>query len=383
MLDKEASQRPAAESLSENLDAIRAGKKVELNTAGAAPRPKGTDATTTVERASLNQSVRAAYQPDAGKAVTGRQDASASVSGATNKRRNWTAFGAIVAVAAVGIFFVGLNSWGSGAVSISKAVSETNPAIGNYVLRLSSGSMEPVSLDLAEDDTLHEAFSWKSDEPIRLSYTPPFSEDEAYEGTVLPRDLGLGGFTGGRKLFLHVSLEEASTLLSFRTDADKKDNETYAIRLARGDESQALVSCRIEQEGVIGLEAASYNELYDAYLASVDRARLEDIHVGVFPIGLYWARISNLIAYMESDFQSAAAQTQLSTVSQNYVREIISAHSELISTWRDIQSKSDLQSDSNDMWDVHVSNAASGLSDKVREGRIAAFAYDTCNRLVR
>ena len=86
MLEKEPAQRATAESLLENLDAIKAGKKVELKTASAAPKPKGTDATTTVERASLDQSVRAAYQADAGKAVTGRQDASASSSGVPNKR---------------------------------------------------------------------------------------------------------------------------------------------------------------------------------------------------------------------------------------------------------------------------------------------------------
>jgi len=60
MLEKEPRQRATAESLLENLDAIRAGKKVELNTAGAAPRPKGTDATTTVERSLLEQAIQSA-----------------------------------------------------------------------------------------------------------------------------------------------------------------------------------------------------------------------------------------------------------------------------------------------------------------------------------
>ena len=107
MLDKEASQRPAAESLSENLDAIRAGKKVELRRAGAAPKPKGTEATTTVERASLNPPGRAAYQADAGKLVAGRQGVSASSSGAGNTKRNWTAVDtAMAVVAALGVLFV-------------------------------------------------------------------------------------------------------------------------------------------------------------------------------------------------------------------------------------------------------------------------------------
>ena len=377
MLGKEPSQRATAESLLENLDGIRAGKKVELKTASEAPNPKGADTTTTVERVSLNQPVRAAAHTSSTKTATDAQSVIAV--GTKTKKKNRIALGAVVAVAALGIFFAGLNSSSSGAVSISKAVSEINPAIGNYVLRLSSGSIEPVSFDLTENDTLHEAFSWKSDEPIRLSYTPPFSEDEAYEGTVLPRDLGLNGFADGRKLVIHVSLEEASTLLSFRTDADKKENETYAIRLARGDESSALVSCRKEQERVIGLEAAPYNELYDAYRASVERARL-DVIPGRIPDASYSARIPNLISYMESDIQSAAAQTQLSTVSQNYVREIISAHSELISAWRDFRSELDAQS--NVDW-LRPQRVSSGLSDKAREGRIAAFAYGTCDRLVR
>jgi len=106
MLDKEASQRPAAESLSENLDAIRAGKKVELRRAGAAPKPKGTEATTTVERASLNPPGRAAYQADAGKLVAGRQGVSASSSGAGNTKRNWTAVHTVMAVIlSLGVLF--------------------------------------------------------------------------------------------------------------------------------------------------------------------------------------------------------------------------------------------------------------------------------------
>jgi len=137
MLEKEPSQRATAESLLENLDAIKAGEKVELKTASPAPKPKGTDATTAVKRASLNQSDRTAHQADAGNAVTSGRNAPAS--GANNKKRNWTAVGAVVAVAALGIFFVGLNSSSSGSVSVTvtETAISTNPAIGDYGLRLS------------------------------------------------------------------------------------------------------------------------------------------------------------------------------------------------------------------------------------------------------
>jgi hypothetical protein len=135
MLDKEASQRPAAESLSENLDAIRAGKKVELRRAGAAPKPKGTEATTTVERASLNPPGRAAYQADAGKLVAGRQGVSAASSGAGNTKRNWTAVGTVIAVAALGVLFVGLIAGGNEADTSSLIAEGNEPDTSSDCIR--------------------------------------------------------------------------------------------------------------------------------------------------------------------------------------------------------------------------------------------------------
>jgi len=362
MLEKEPAQRATAESLLENLDAIKAGKKVELKTASAAPKPKGTDATTTVERASLDQSVRAAYQADAGKAVTGRQDASASSSGVPNKRRNWTAVGAIVVVAALGIFFIGLNSSSSGAVSVSRIVLTENPAVGDYGLRLSSGSAEPVSIDFTEKRAFTKVFSWRTGEPLRFSYTPPFSEDESYEGTVLPADLGLNGFADGRELFIHVSLEETSTLISFRTGGVRAADEVYAVRLARGNEADASSVCMKELWDDVKAETADYTGLYDDYAVSKERARVDDA------TGIYWstyaARVANLIAYMKSDLQSAEeGLPQLSPASQPLVESVSEAHAKLSEAWSNMRSISLRESASE--WDSawsEINLAESSLS---------------------
>ena len=362
MLEKEPAQRATAESLLENLDAIKAGKKVELKTASAAPKPKGTDATTTVERASLDQSVRAAYQADAGKAVTGRQDASASSSGVPNKRRNWTAVGAIVVVAALGIFFIGLNSSSSGAVSVSRIVLTENPAVGDYGLRLSSGSAEPVSIDFTEKRAFTKVFSWRTGEPLRFSYTPPFSEDESYEGTVLPADLGLNGFADGRELFIHVSLEETSTLISFRTGGVRAADEVYAVRLARGNEADASSVCMKELWDDVKAETADYTGLYDDYRDSKERARLNDS--GSLLYTTWAARAANLISYMESDIQSdGAAAPQFSPASQPLVERITAAHTELSAAWSNFRSVAQRQSDSEweDAWDT-IYEAESSLS---------------------
>ena len=273
MLEKEPSQRATAEALLENLDAVRAGKKVELKTASAAPKPKGSDATTTVERASLNQSVRAAFSSRSSKTATGAQSVIAA--GTKNKKKNWIALGAVVAVAALGISFLVSNSSASGAVSVSRIVSDGNRAIGDYGLRLSSASVEPVSIDLAKQTQPGlRIFSWRTGEPLRVSYTPPFSEDEAYEGTVLPSELGLNGFDDGTKLFIHVSLEELSTLLSFRTVADRAANEVYAIRLVRGDESRAVDACVNETEPEVQKAMEAHQNLHRSFKQSEEAARL-------------------------------------------------------------------------------------------------------------
>jgi len=347
MLGKEPSQRATAESLLENLDGIRAGKKVELKTASEAPNPKGADTTTTVERVSLNQPVRAAAHTSSTKTATDAQSVIAV--GTKTKKKNRIALGAVVAVAALGIFFLVSNSSASGAVSVSRIVSGENPAIGDYGLRLSSASVEPVSIDLAQQTrTGLRIFSWRTGEPLRVSYTPPFSEDEAYEGTVLPSELGLNGFDEGTKLFIHVSLEELSTLLSFRTGADRAANEVYAIRLARGNELDASSVCIKESQHTVTAETADYRGLYDDYEDSKERAQLND--EGSLLFTTWAARAANLIAYMESDLQSAEeGLSQLSPGAQSLAKSVTEAHTNLSEAWSNFRSASQRQSHSE--WD--------------------------------
>jgi len=392
MLGKEPSQRATAESLLENLDGIRAGKKVELKTASEAPNPKGADTTTTVERVSLNQPVRAAAHTSSTKTATDAQSVIAV--GTKTKKKNRIALGAVVAVAALGIFFLVGNSSASGAVSVSRIVSGENPAIGDYGLRLSSASVEPVSIDLAQQTrTGLRIFSWRTGEPLRVSYTPPFSEDEAYEGTVLPSELGLNGFDEGTKLFIHVSLEELSTLLSFRTGADRAANEVYAIRLARGNELDASSVCIKESQHTVTAETADYRGLYDDYEDSKERAQLND--EGSLLFTTWAARAANLIAYMESDLQSAEeGLSQLSPGAQSLAKSVTEAHTNLSEAWSNFRSASQRQSHSE--WDDALITAW-GREDILkgwdgyrweREGyrwerEVTAIATRTCAELVQ
>jgi hypothetical protein len=239
-----------------------------------------------------------------------------------------------------------------------------------------------VSLDLTEEDTLDKVFSWRSGEPIRLSYTPPFSEDESFEGTVLPRDLGLGGFANGTELFVHVSLEQESTLLSFRTGANRAANEVYAVRLVRANEADASSVCINESKYNVGAETANYRELYDDYESSLAKANLDGERS--IPYTTWAARAANLISYMDSDIQSAGAGLpQLSPGARSLVASVTESHTNLSGAWSNFRSVSQRQSDSewDDAW-YTIYDAESALRVKYTE-EVTEIVTQTCAELVQ
>lgn len=274
MLSKEPTERPTAESLRENLDHIRGGKTPKLKSSPSSASHAANDATTTTKRAVLNQTVRASQQT---KATAPSGGGSSAVVGAMfSKNRNRLLVGAIAAVAILGISLLVANSSGSGKVSVAASVVSGNPAVGDFSLRLSAGSIEPVVLELSDLSKPHNSvFTWKSGEPIRVGYEPPFSEDEEFVGTIMPSDLGLNGFANGRPVFIQVSLEGTSTLLSFRTGANRPSNEVYAIRLARGNENAAITACVNELETVVSGAMEAHKNLYAGFVQSEIDARLD------------------------------------------------------------------------------------------------------------
>ncbi len=272
MLEKEPSERPTAESLAANLDGIRDGNQPELQRAYAAASKKSSDATTTSKRAVLDRTVQESKKTDTTTTVT---ETSRVVGTTSSKKRNWLIVASVSALAILGVFLLASNSSGSGNISVAVSVDGQNPAIGDFSLRLSSGSIEPVELYLREQRTYDSVFPWKSGEPIRVAYKPPFSEDEEFVGTIMPSDLGLSGFSNGEILYIQVSLERTSTLLSFRTGANRSSNEVYAIRLSRGNESAVIEACAKELEPQIREFMDGHLNLHKSFEQSVIDARLD------------------------------------------------------------------------------------------------------------
>jgi len=343
MLSKEPTERPTAESLRENLDHIRGGKTPKLKSSSSSATRASNDATTTTKRSVLKETERGSGQTN----TTSGGGSTAVTATMFSKNRTRLLVGAIAAIAILGISLLVANSSGSGKVSVAVVVDKANPAVGEFALRLSSGSIEPVVLDLAAKKAHQSVFTWTSEEPIRLSYEPPFSEDEEFVGTIMPSDLGLNGFSNGRPLFVLVSLEETSTLISFRTGADRDANEVYAIRLSRGNETQVLNQCVSERAKQIETQAAGYRNLYNAYESAKERANL-----GFFGDGttsLYyttWAfRAGQVASFMESDLQAAELGSALEPASRNYVSGIVDTHSKLVQAWNAFRSASQREND--------------------------------------
>ena len=271
MLEKEPDQRPTAASLLANLEAIREGKQPELESAYADSSKKARDATTVTKRTVLNQTAQAAKpQP-----TTSPTSGITKTAVATSKKRKWLIVAAVLVIAALGVSLLVANSSGSGKVTVAATVDSANPAVGDYGLRLSSGSIEPVVLDLAAKKLHSSVFTWKSGEPIRVAYDPPFSEDEEFVGTIMPSDLGLNGFSNGQPLIIQVSLERTSTLLSFRTGSNRSSNEVYAIRLGRGNESATISACVAELQTQVSGAMAAHRDLMASFTQSEIDARLD------------------------------------------------------------------------------------------------------------
>jgi serine/threonine protein kinase len=345
MLEKEVIDRPTADSLLEHLESLRNGEEAKLKTGGLVPVEATADDTTVVKRSNLTTAPRPIPVTTPGFAPNTAQTA---VMPTSQKRRNLLAAVAITVIAVVGISVVVANSSGSGKIQVLTSVDSRNKAIGDYSLRLSSSSIEPVTLDLSAKDDFGSVFTWKTGEPIRLSYSPPFSEDEAYEGTITPSDLGLGGFNKGQVVNLHVKFEKTSTLLSFRAGGNSPANEVYAIRLARGNETQATEICVKETQSIIKTEASRYTRLSAAYNTSAEKANLEWFaEEGRNLLFTTWAyRSGQLVKFMEADLRSAESASTLMSAAQEYANQIVSAHSALTQAWLDLRDASQRESQS-------------------------------------
>lgn len=296
ILEKDPAGRPTADSLRVNLDLIREGEEPKLYSTYSSVDRESSDATTTKKRIVLPE------PKTIQKEKQGDEQTNAGQPKAT-RRSSQPVIAAISAVAILGISLLVSNSSGSGAVSIEVAVVEENPAIGDFALRLSSGSIEPVVLDLSAKKSHDSVFTWKSGEPIRVAYNPPFSEDEEFVGTIMPSDLNLGGFSNGQILFLHISLEESSTLLSFRTGTNSPPNEVYAIRLARGNENAVIEACAKEFEPQVSAAMEAHKNLYESFLQSQIDARLDGVRT--LTNAVWRSRFDNLKDFLEANRELA------------------------------------------------------------------------------
>lgn len=296
ILEKDPAGRPTADSLRVNLDLIREGEEPKLYSTYSSVDRESSDATTTKKRIVLPE------PKTIQKEKQGDEQTNAGQPKAT-RRSSQLVIAAISAVAILGISLLVSNSSGSGAVSIEVAVVEENPAIGDFALRLSSGSIEPVVLDLSAKKSHDSVFTWKSGEPIRVAYNPPFSEDEEFVGTIMPSDLNLGGFSNGQILFLHISLEESSTLLSFRTGTNSPPNEVYAIRLARGNENAVIEVCAKEFEPQVSAAMEAHKNLYESFLQSQIDARLDGERT--LTNAVWRSRFDNLKDFLEANRELA------------------------------------------------------------------------------
>lgn len=388
MLEKDASIRPSAESLLKNLEKISEGQQVEVEASKASSRPTSKDNTTVVSRSMLDTASQAAGVK---AKLPYRSEAPPSSDSSKGKKRNLLAAGAVVVAATLAVIFVASNASGSGKVSVSKSEVENNPAVGEYSLRLSSGSIEPVTLSLSEKESFTRVFTWKTGEPLRVSFTPPFSEDEGYEGTILPSELSLSGFTSGRELFVHVSLEETSTLLSFRTGENRVANEVYAIRLARENEKLRLGECISETERTLEAEVAPFKNLGDLYDASLEEARLVFDGYSRLLYTTWSSRIGNLISLMQSNLAGAQSSSgQLSGAAESYVQPILSAHSALLEAWSAQRSSAQqgAQSGRDDAapnWDANWSQIGSAeIRLRTETGRgISTHAASVCSEIIQ
>jgi len=419
MLEKEPPGRPTAASLVTNLDAIRAaeepkpialsrgGKKPDLESSYSSVTRKSNDATTTTKRSVLKETERGSGQTN-----TTSGGVSTAVTGTMfSKNRTRLLVGAISGIAILGISLLVANSSGSGTVSVSeavseskpaaaasasgsgkvnvsKAVSEINPALGDFSILLSSGSTEPVTLVLTEKDSFASVSTWKTGEPLRVSFSPPFSEDESYEGTVFPQDLGLDGLSNGSDLYIHVSLEETSTLLSFRNGADEVANEVYSVRLFRGNEKAALNACVQEQK--IFLEATSepYRNLHRSYEAHRAQAAVYGDNV-FYQYETWVAKINGLISAMLSDLSNAASTVSQDSRVQQYVTPMGAAQEKLIAAWSGLRSSAEQGigrgDDSAPGWDAawqQIYSAESQLSASVSVST-SSLAGTACGKLIQ
>lgn len=271
MLDKEPDQRPTAASLLANLEAIREGKQPELETGYAPASKKASDATTVTKRTVWNETAKAVKPQPTTSPPSGMTSGAVATS---SKKRNWLIVAAVSVIAVLGVSLLVANSSGSGKITVAVSVDNANPARGDFALRLSSGSVESVALDLVDKKVHDSVLTWKSGEPIRVAYEPPFSEDEDFVGTVMPSDLGLNGFSNGQHLYIQLSLQEASTLISFRTGENRPSNEVYAVRLTRANESLAKEACVATQRVEVSQAMSLHYELYDRYKGSKTEVKL-------------------------------------------------------------------------------------------------------------
>lgn len=382
MLDKEPSKRPTARSVLENFDQIMSGEFVQFTTdssenASSLANKKAGAANTASEKPSNHDNK--GFRSDHPTALLNTRARSTS----KKTRTVWAAITSfmLAATVALGIIFLNTPS-GSATMSVSRSVYIGNSAVGPYTITLSSGTVPAVTLDLGTATEFPDAFAWNTAEPIRVSYSPPFSEDEAYVGTVNPEDLRLSGRSPDRGWFMHVSLDENSTALSFRSGEDRLQDEVFRIQLFRGNEMLAATQCRASTYGKMKEQGSVYENLYFTYFDSVEKARL-DLSGDIGLTQSEWAnRVASLVEYMLDD--QAAADSPLlsgSTVS-DFADGVLTAHNSLMDAWLDFRATM-----VDDLPESVVQKTYNKIPDKVdaleASSNMQSFASDSCAELIR
>lgn len=237
------------------------------------------------------------------------------------------------------------------AVLVSSSYAPSNPPIGDYHLELRPGDGESVQVSLNEAlnpiETI-ESFEWGTEDSLSIVYQPPFSQDEAWTGSLSARDVGLRR-NDFDQLYIHVDLSDEQTVLSFRSQDDPAA-EVFSIALARDNGLLARETCIQNQTSQVLSELSGYRTLYESYEQALS---VDNLSQGLDRYGSQWAGrggsegygtmrsiwpavpdwIRRLTTTMNTDLETVRSASTLSLLSAEIAAEVEDKHAALVDQW--------------------------------------------------
>ncbi len=256
-------------------------------------------------------------------------------------------------VAGVGAFFLPplIAPTYTLAILVSSSYTPSNPPIGDYHLELRPGDGESVQVSLNEAlspvQTI-ESFEWGTEDSLSIVYQPPFSQDEAWTGSLSARDVGLRQ-NDFDQLFIHVDLSETQTVLYFRSEDDPVA-EVFSVYLARDNGMLARETCVRNQTRQVLSELSGYQTLYESYEKALS---VDNLSQGLDRYGSQWAGrggaegygtmrsiwpavpdwIRRLTTTMNTDLETVRTASTLSVLSAEIAAEVEDKHAALVDQW--------------------------------------------------